>query len=69
MVESNLAYKFQEVEKEIDYSFLPEKLKYSSISLNEVFGNKLRLEASAFSIEAKTAKENIIKNKYGFWKR
>lgn len=66
MVESNLAYKLEQVEKEIDYSFLPEKLKYSSISLKEVFNNNLRLEASAFSIEAKIAKEKISKNVNGF---
>ena len=66
MVNSNLAYKFQEVEKEIDYTYLPDKLKYTSVSLLEVFDNKLRLEASAFSIEAKIANEKIKQNKYGF---
>jgi type I restriction enzyme S subunit len=65
MVENNLAYKFQEIENDIDYTFLPEQLKYSSISLKEIFNNKLRLEASAFSIDAKIAKEQILKNKNG----
>lgn len=62
---SNLAYKFQEVEKEIDYTFLPDQLKYTSVSLTEVFNNKLRLEANAFNLEAKVAKEKILSNKYG----
>lgn len=65
MVNSNLAYKFQEVEEEIDYSFLPDQLKYTSVSLTEVFNNKMRLEANAFNLEAKVAKEKIISNKYG----
>ncbi|WP_062062318.1 hypothetical protein [Aquimarina longa] len=63
---SNLAYKFQEVEEEIDYTYLPDKLKYTSVSLTEIFNNKLRLEASAFSIESKLAKEKVKSNKYGF---
>ena len=58
---SNLAYKFQEVEKEIDYTYLPDKLKSTSVSLTEVFSNKLRLEANAFNLEAKVAKEKSIK--------
>lgn len=62
---SNLAYKFQEVEKEIDYTYLPDKLKFTSVSLTEVFSNKLRLEANAFNLEAKVAKEVIANNKYG----
>lgn len=62
---SNLAYKFQEVEKEIDYTFLPDQLKYTSVSLTEVFNNKLRLEASSFSIEAKVAVEKLENCKNG----
>lgn len=65
---SNLAYKFQEVEEEIDYSYLPDELKYTSVSLKEVFNNKLRLEANAFNLEAKVAKEKILGNKYGIVK-
>jgi len=65
---SNLAYKFQEVEKEIDYTYLPEQLKYTSISLTEVFNNKLRLEANAFNLEAKVSKEKILSNSYGIVK-
>ncbi|MDX8554274.1 restriction endonuclease subunit S [Tenacibaculum sp. 1B UA] len=63
---SNLAYKFQEVEKEINYTYLPDKLKYTSVSLTEILNNKLRLEANAFNLEAKTAKEKVLNNKYGF---
>lgn len=63
---SNSAYKFQEVEKEIDYTYLPDQLKYTSVSLSEVFNNQLRLEASAFSIDSKIAKEKILNNRNGF---
>lgn len=67
MVNGNLAHKLQEaIEKEeIDYTYLPEPLKYTSVSLNEVFNNKLRLEANAFNLEAKIAKEKILANQYG----
>lgn len=65
MVENNLAYKFQELEEEIDYTFLPEQIQYTSVSLSEVFSNKLRLEASSFSIEAKAAIEKLKLCKYG----
>ncbi len=65
MVESNLAYKFQEIENDIDYTYLPEQLKYTSVALNEVFNNKLRLEANAFNLEAKVSKEKVINCKYG----
>lgn len=63
---SNLAYKFQEVEKEIDYTYLPDQLKYTSVSLSEVLNNNLRFEASAFSIDAKIAKEKILNNRNGY---
>lgn len=63
---SNLAYKFQEVEKEIDYTYLPDQLKHTSVSLSEVLNNNLRFEASAFSIDAKIAKEKILNNRNGY---
>lgn len=63
---NNLAYKSQEVEKEIDYTYLPDKLKFTSVSLTEVFSNKLRLEANAFNLEAKVAKEKVLNSKHGF---
>lgn len=65
MVESNLAYRFHEVEKEIDYTYLPDQLKYTSVSLIEIFNNKLRLEANAFNLSAKVAKEKVINCKFG----
>lgn len=36
MVDSNLAYKFKEFEQEIDYTYLPDQLKYTSVSLTEI---------------------------------
>ncbi|MEP7093015.1 MAG: restriction endonuclease subunit S, partial [Flavobacterium sp.] len=66
MVKSNLAYKFEVFEEEIDYTYLPEKLKFTSVSLREIFNNKLRLEANSFNLETKISKEKIISNKYGF---
>ncbi len=66
MVNGNLAHKLQEVVKEIDYTYLPEPIKYTSVSLNDIFDNKLRLEASAFNLEAKVAKEKVLNNRYGF---
>ncbi|SEK25840.1 restriction endonuclease subunit S [Parapedobacter koreensis] len=65
MVENNLAYKFQEVEKEIDYTYLPDPLKYTSVSLSDVLNNRLRLEANAFNLEAKVANEKVLANRYG----
>lgn len=66
MVDINITYKFQEVEQEIDFTYLPEQLKYTSVSFKEILNNKLRLEANAFNLEAKVAKEKIINNKHGF---
>ncbi|KAA6318612.1 hypothetical protein EZS27_031401 [termite gut metagenome] len=67
MVAGNLAYKYyEEKEQEQDYTFLPDPLKYTSVSLQEVRENKLRLEASAFNLDAKVANEKIMANKYGY---
>ncbi len=65
MVNSNLEYKFQEVEQEIDYTYLPDELKYTSVSLKDVFNNRYRLEAHSFNLDAKIAKEKVLNNKYG----
>lgn len=43
----------------------PEKFKWSSVSLNEVFNNNRRLEASVFGIEGKRAREIVNKSKWG----
>ncbi len=64
----NLAYKFHETEEEIDYRYLPDELKYTSVSLKDVFNNNLRLEANAFNLEAKVAKTKILNNRYGIVK-
>ena len=68
MVKGNLAYKYyeEEQEQEIDHTYLPDPLKYTSVSLQEVIENKLRLEASAFNLEAKAAKNKILANRYGY---
>lgn len=63
---SNLAYKLKEVEENLDYTYLPDPVKYTSVSLKEILNNKLRLEASAFSIESKIAKEKVMNNRNGF---
>jgi type I restriction enzyme S subunit len=66
MVTGNLAHKIQEqvTEVEKDYTFLPDKLKYTSVSLLDVVNNKYRFEASAFSIEAKIAVEKLNHSKF-----
>jgi type I restriction enzyme S subunit len=61
-----LAYKYYEEEPQQDYTYLPDPLKYTSVSLQEVRENKLRLEASAFNLEAKVAKDKILANRYGY---
>jgi type I restriction enzyme S subunit len=67
MVTSNLAYNYSEYyEQEQDYTYLPDELKHTSVSLQEVRENKSRLEASAFNLEAKLAKEKILANKYSY---
>ena len=67
MVRGNNARKldiFNEGEK--DYTFLPERLKFTSISLQDVLNNKTRFEASAFNIDAKTAVNKVKESKYGY---
>jgi len=65
MVEDNKAHKLQEQEDNIDYTFLPEPLKHTSVSLKDIFANSLRLEANSFNLEAKLAKNKILSNKHG----
>ena len=57
MVKGNLAYKYyeEEQEQEVDYTYKPDPPNYTSVSLQEVIDNKMRLEASVFNIEAKAA--------------
>lgn len=66
MVDGNLAFRIQDVQHEIDYTYLPDELKYTSVSLKEVLKNKMRLEASSFSIDSKVVKDKIMNYKYGF---
>lgn len=66
MVTGNLAYKLQpEVVEEIN-PLAPDPLKYTSVSLSEVFSNNTRLEASAFNLEAKAAKYKVEHCRYGY---
>ena len=66
MVTGNLAYKLQpEVVEEIN-PLAPDPLKYTSVSLSEVFSNNTRLEASAFNLEAKAAKYKVGHSRYGY---
>lgn len=66
MVTGNLAYKLQpEVVEEVN-PLAPDPLKYTSVSLSEVFSNNTRLEASAFNLEAKAAKYKVEHCRYGY---
>ena len=66
MVPGNLAYKLQpQVVEEIN-PLAPDPLKYTSVSLSEVFSNNTRLEASAFDLEAKAAKYKVEHSRYGY---
>lgn len=68
MVTGNLAHKIQEQGKQIekDYTFLPNKPKYTSVSLLDIVKNKYRFEAGAFSLDAKVAINTVKNCKYGF---
>ncbi len=67
MVSGNLAYKLQkEPKKEKDYTFLPEKPKWTTVSLLDIVNNNYRFEAGAFNLEAKAAINKIKQNKWGF---
>lgn len=47
------------------WSYLLDSPQYTSVPLSEIINNKYRFEASAFSIDAKAAREKIINCKYG----
>jgi type I restriction enzyme S subunit len=67
MVEGNLAYKYYEDdEPQQDFTYLPDPLEYTTVMLQQVRENKLRLEASAFNINAKVAKDKVLANRYGY---
>lgn len=65
MVNGNLALK-QQNESNIDSVFMPDPLKYTSVSLTEVFANNTRFDASAFNLDAKAAKYKVTHCKYGY---
>jgi len=62
MVNSNLAYKAQVSEIE---PTIGAPLKWCSVSLADVLSRGKRLEASVFDVEAKQARNTILKGKYG----
>lgn len=64
MVNSNLAYKDQvpEIVKPI---INEAPLKWCSVSLSDVVSRGKRLEASVFDVEAKQARNTVLKGKYG----
>ena len=64
MVDS--AHKSQQAEQEMDYICLPDPIKWASVSIADVISNNLRLDASAYSIEAINAVKKIKKHKNGF---
>ena len=45
---------------------LPDPLKYTSVLLSEVYSNNIRLEADAYNLEAKAAKNLVEHCKYGY---
>lgn len=45
---------------------LPDPLKYTSVLLSEVYSNNIRLEADAYNLEAKAAKNRVEHCKYGY---
>lgn len=66
MVTGNLARKLQPEKIEKIDPLAPDPLKYTSVSLSEVYSNNTRFEASAFNLEAKAAKYKVEHCKYGF---
>ena len=64
MVADNLARSYAEpVQSEIAINESP--LKWCAVSLSDVISRGKRLEASVFDVEAKQARERIVKGKYG----
>ena len=66
MVEKNSLFKYEDLGEEKDFSLIPDRLKHTSVSLVDIFNNQIRLEASAFSLDAKIAKEKVLNCPYGF---
>ncbi|TCK58383.1 type I restriction enzyme S subunit [Seleniivibrio woodruffii] len=67
MVGNTAPRHIHDIEKpEKDYTFLPDKPKSTSVSLNDIIHNKMRFEASAFDLEAKAAINLVKYSKYGY---
>ena len=66
MVADNLAVNRFYEETPIENPLSPTSLQYTSVSLSEVQYNKLRLEASAFNLNAKAAKSKVEHCLYGY---
>lgn len=64
--DSTARYYAKNKSPEKDFSYLPEPLKYTTVTLKDVVNNKNRLEASAFNLDAKYAINSVKKSKYGF---
>lgn len=64
MVNSNLAYKDQ-VQEIVTPIINEAPLKWCSVSLSDVVSRGKRLEASVFDVEAKQARNTVIRGKYG----
>lgn len=65
-IEGNLARKRNPEEVEVRNPLTPDPLKYTSVSLSEVYSNNIRLEASAFNLEAKAARYKVVHCRYGY---
>lgn len=66
MVIGNLAHKLQPEEIERIDPLAPDPLRYTSVALSEIYSNNTRLEASAFNLEAKSAKYKVEHCRYGY---
>lgn len=64
MVKGNTALNFEKTSEQESYNLIPDELKHVSVSLKEVFQNLTRLEASAFSLDAKIEKERILQSPF-----
>ena len=65
-IEGNLAYKMQPEAVVESNPLAPDPLKYTSVSLSEVYSNNTRLEATAFNLEAKAARYKVEHCRYGY---
>jgi len=64
--DSTARYYAKNKSPEKDFSYLPEPLKYTTVTLKDVINNKNRLEASAFNLDAKYAINKVKSSRYGY---